>query len=72
MRSDAFRGQVVIVTGASARTGKSPALQLACQGAKVAIAGRLEQVWKVNFSKPTCSVPTGFFHDRKNHCKQVD
>jgi hypothetical protein len=67
MRSDAFRGQAVIITEASALTGKLPALQLACQGAKVAIAGRSEQVVKVNFSKPTCSVPTGFFHDRKNH-----
>jgi short-subunit dehydrogenase len=48
MKSDAFRGQVVIVTGASAGTGKALALQLASQGAKVAIAARraerLEQV----------------------------
>ena len=48
MKLDAFRGQVVIVTGASAGIGKSLALQLASQGAKVAIAARraerLEQV----------------------------
>jgi short-subunit dehydrogenase len=48
MKSDAFRDQVVIVTGASAGIGKSLALQLARQGAKVAIAARraerLEQV----------------------------
>lgn len=48
MKIDAFRSQVVIVTGASAGIGKSLALQLAGQGAKVAIAGRrterLEQV----------------------------
>jgi len=40
MRSDAFRGQVVIVTGASAGIGKALALLLASQGAKVAIAAR--------------------------------
>ena len=40
MKSDAFRDQVVIVTGASAGIGKSLALQLAGQGAKVAIAAR--------------------------------
>ncbi len=48
MKPDAFRGQAVIVTGASAGIGKALALQLARQGAKVAIAarraGRLEQV----------------------------
>lgn len=48
MRSDAFRDQVVIVTGASAGIGKSLALLLAGQGAKVAIAARradrLEQI----------------------------
>jgi short-subunit dehydrogenase len=48
MASTAFQGQVVIVTGASAGIGKSLALQLASQGAKVAIAARrverLEQV----------------------------
>ena len=48
MKPDAFRDQVVIVTGASAGIGRSLALQLAGQGAKVAIAARrterLEQV----------------------------
>lgn len=40
MKSNIFRDQVVIVTGASAGIGKSLALQLAGQGAKVAIAAR--------------------------------
>jgi short-subunit dehydrogenase len=48
MASTIFQDQVVIVTGASAGIGKSLALQLARQGAKVAIAARrveqLEQV----------------------------
>jgi NADP-dependent 3-hydroxy acid dehydrogenase YdfG len=48
MKSDAFRDQVVIVTRASAGIGRALARQLACQGAKVAIAARrsdrLEQV----------------------------
>lgn len=48
MKKDAFRGQAVIVTGASAGIGKSLALQLASQGAKVVLAARradrLEQV----------------------------
>jgi short-subunit dehydrogenase len=48
MSSDPFRDQVVIITGASTGIGRSLALQLAGQGAKVAIAarrtGRLEQV----------------------------
>lgn len=50
MTQDAFRGQVVVVTGASAGIGKALALQLANQGAKVTIAARraerLEQVAK--------------------------
>ena len=48
MKKDAYRGQVVIVTGASTRIGKALALKLAHQGAMVAItvrrAERLEQV----------------------------
>jgi NADP-dependent 3-hydroxy acid dehydrogenase YdfG len=48
MKTDAFRDQVVIVTGASAGIGKALALQLASQGANVVIAARrterLEQV----------------------------
>ena len=48
MKADAFRGQAVIVTGASAGIGKALALQLARQGARMAIAARraerLEQV----------------------------
>jgi short-subunit dehydrogenase len=40
MKSDAFRDQVVIVTGASSGIGKGLALLLASQGAKVAIAAR--------------------------------
>jgi short-subunit dehydrogenase len=48
MKPDAFHNQVVIVTGTTAGIGKALALQLAKQGAKVAIAARraerLEQV----------------------------
>jgi NADP-dependent 3-hydroxy acid dehydrogenase YdfG len=40
MNTDAFRGQVVIVTGASSGIGRSLAPLLASQGAKVAIAAR--------------------------------
>ena len=40
MKTDVFRDQVVIVTGASAGIGKSLALLLAGQGAKVALAAR--------------------------------
>lgn len=42
MNSDVFRDQVVIVTGASSGIGKSLAIQLAGQGAEVAIAARRE------------------------------
>jgi short-subunit dehydrogenase len=48
MKTDAFRDQVVIVTGASAGIGRSLAILLASQGGKVVIAARradrLEQV----------------------------
>ncbi len=48
MKADAFRGQVAIVTGASAGIGKSLALVLASQGAKVVIAARrLERLEEV-------------------------
>jgi len=40
MTSDVFRGQVVIITGASSGIGKALAKQLARQGAKLAIAAR--------------------------------
>jgi short-subunit dehydrogenase len=48
MKTDVFRDQVVIITGASSGIGKSLALQLAGQGAKLVVAARraerLEQV----------------------------
>jgi short-subunit dehydrogenase len=48
MKSDAFRDQVVIVTGASAGIGKSLALMLASQCAKVVIvARRAERLEKI-------------------------
>jgi short-subunit dehydrogenase len=40
MKTDAFRDQVVIVTGASAGIGRSLAILLSSQGAKVVIAAR--------------------------------
>jgi NADP-dependent 3-hydroxy acid dehydrogenase YdfG len=40
MNTNAFCNQVVIVTGASSSIGRSLALLLAGQGAKVAIAAR--------------------------------
>ena len=40
MKADAFRGQVVIITGASSGIGRALALQLARQRAKVTIAAR--------------------------------
>jgi len=43
VKTDAFRDQVVIVTGASAGIGKALALQLARQGANVAIAARRKE-----------------------------
>jgi len=40
MKQNAFQDQVAIITGASSGIGKSLAIQLAAQGAKVAIAAR--------------------------------
>src|SRR5512138_3101481 len=64
MKADAFRDQVVIVTGASAGIGKALALLLASQGAKVAIAARradrLEEVAAEcrSLGGETLSIPT--------------
>ena len=53
MEKDKFHDQVVIVTGASAGTGRALALELAHQGAKVSIAARridqLEEVYSKFF-----------------------
>jgi NAD(P)-dependent dehydrogenase (short-subunit alcohol dehydrogenase family) len=43
VRSPRFTGQVVIVTGASEGIGRAIALQLAAEGAKLAVAGRNAQ-----------------------------
>ena len=75
MKPDAFREQVVIVTGTSAGIGRSLAILLASQGAKVVIAARradrLEQVaaeCRVRGGE-VLVVPTDVSH--KDQCKNL-
>jgi len=75
MKADTFRNQVVIVTGASSGIGKSLALLLADQGAKIAIAARradrLEQVAAECRSRggEVLAIPTDVSNE--SQCKQL-